>query len=396
MISLEQSRKTFHEVRGIPVQNFWKTVFQVQGRDDVLRTPRFQEYFAWKPHRSNCPELEGLMENLTDSIPEEWRARGRRIFAGRNLHGQANAEAWQSGEVGVIELNFGFTSAAMIYMVLYSKYFEMIATLGATMVDLIDDDDDETTLMLLEEIGSGGFEPILVADQERNAWRSDGVFPAHRLLREIPTSRSEDSYHEGVRSIEEFAIAHEYAHHLLGHTNDKYPRSRYINGRLDEELARWGINFSRYELNEAQVDELRADSMALLMMSGRLTGRVTGPTIYRTMSGAVIGLTVLAHIHDTWVAQSASHETHPDFLTRYDVVTTLLKNMSRSIPIGPQGDHPFDFLSHLSGFATLIIDRWLTSNIEGHAPVNVLGLTSWLFERRAEIQEELNQIREVS
>ncbi|MFF1466857.1 M48 family metalloprotease [Streptomyces mirabilis] len=396
MISLEQSRKTFHEVRGLPVQNFWKTVFQAQGRDDILRTIRFQEYFAWKPNRSNCPELEVLMENLTDSIPEEWRARGRRIFAGRNLRGQANAEAWQSGEVGVIELNYGFTSAAMIYMVLYSRYFEMISTLGAGILDFIDDDDDETTLMLLEEIGNGGFEPILVADQERNAWRANGVFPAHRLLREIPASRSEDSYHEGVRSIEEFAIAHEYAHHLLGHTNDEYPRSRYVNGKVDEELARLGINFSSYDLNEAQVDELRADALALLMMAGRLAGQVTRPTIYRTMSGAIIGLTVLAHVHDTWVVPGGPDETHPDFLTRYDMVTTLIKNMSRTIPVGPQGDHPFDFLSHLSGFVTLIIDRWLTSNIEGHAPVNVLGLTSWLFERRAEVQEELDQIRAVS
>ena len=170
MINLEQSRKSFHEVRGLPMQNFWKTVFEVGGRDDVLQNPKFREYFKWQPNRSNCPELEILMENLTDSIPEEWRARGSRIFAGRNLHGQANAEAWQSGEVGVIELNYGFTSAAMIYMVLYSKYFEMIYALRA-QVDF-DDDDDEILMMLLEEIGSGGFEPILIAETERKGWQA--------------------------------------------------------------------------------------------------------------------------------------------------------------------------------------------------------------------------------
>ncbi|MGX1973577.1 hypothetical protein [Streptomyces kronopolitis] len=392
MISLEQSRKSFHEVRGLPVQNFWKTVFQTQGHDDILRTPRFQEWLNWTPNRSNCPELELLMENLTDSIPEEWRARGRRIFAGRNLQGQANAEAWQSGEVGVIELNYGFTSASMIYMVLYSKYFEMIHTLG-TEVDF-SDDDEEIILMVLEEIGKEGFEPILIAEEERRAWTANGmIFPAHRLLREIPSSRSEDSYHEGVRAIEEFAIAHEYAHHLLGHTDDEYPRSRYINGRVDAELTRMGVNFSSYDLNEAQVDELRADSLALLMMTGRLTAQVCASSIYRSMAGAIMGLTVLAHINESWVVSNEAGETHPDFLTRYDVATTVIREMSKSMPIGPEGGHPIGFLAQLSGFVSLILDRWLSSRIEGHSPANVLSLTSWLFERSAEIQEELDKLK---
>jgi hypothetical protein len=336
------------------------------------------------------------MEDLTESIPEEWRARGRRIFAGRNLRTQANAEAWQSGEVGIIELNYGLTTASMIYMVLYCKYFEMISTLGTTMLDYIEDDDDEVMMMLLEEIGDGGFEPILVANSERKAWQSHGVFPAHQLLRELPASRDEDSYHEGVRSIEQFALAHEYAHHLLGHTDDEYPRSRYINGRLDQELAKLGIDLASYEVNKNQLDELRADALALLMMSGKLIQNPTAPTICRTMSGAIIGLTVFAHIYESWVNSSDSTETHPDFLTRYDAAAKLLTGMSKSIPIGPRNDHPLDFLSHLSGFVTLIIDRWLSSEVEGHDPINVLGLTSWIFERRAHVLEELEEIRNTS
>ncbi|MFF4285987.1 hypothetical protein ACFY0R_11765 [Streptomyces sp. NPDC001633] len=394
MISLEQSRKSFHEVRGLPVQNFWKTVFQAQGRDDILGTPKFQNYLNWTPNRSNCPELEVLMEDLTESIPEEWRARGRRIFTGRNLRGEANAEAWQSGEIGVIELNYGFTSAAMIYMVLYSKYFEMIHTLG-TEVDF-SDDDEEIIRMVLEEIEKGGFEPILIAEEERKTWTANGrVFPAHRLLREIPDSRSEESYHESVRAIEEFAIAHEYAHHLLGHTNDEYPRSRYINRKLDTEMAKLGVDLSSYDVNEAQVDELRADSLALLMTSGRLMDQVSAPSIYRSMAGAIIGLTVLAHINETWVVSNAPDETHPDFITRYEVATALLKEMSRSMPIGQEGGHPFGFLAQLSGFVSLILDRWLTSHDDGHSPANILGLASWLFERSAEIHEELNQLKAV-
>ncbi|SCY86572.1 hypothetical protein SAMN02745898_104312 [Streptomyces sp. 136MFCol5.1] len=396
MINLEQSRKTFHAVRNLPVQNFWKTLFQAQGRVDVLNDPRYKEYFAWVPNRSNCPEIEVLMEGLTASIPEEWRARGRRIFAGRNLRTQANAEAWQSGEVGIIELNYGFTSASMIYMVLYCKYFEMISSLGPTMLSYEEGDDAEVILDVLQEIGNEGFEPILIANNERKTWQVEGVFPAHELLRELPASRDKDSYHEGVRSIEEFALAHEYAHHLLGHTNDEYPRSRYINGRLDRELAELGIDLSAYDMNTKQIDELRADSLALLIMSGKLTMTPTGPTVYRTMSGGIIGLTVLAHIYDAWVNSNDPKETHPDFLTRYDAATRLLKGISKTIPVGPHEDHPLDFLSHLSGFVSLIIDRWLGSEISDHKEINVLGLTSWLFERRAKVLEELEGLRNSS
>nr|WP_282547603.1 hypothetical protein [Streptomyces rochei] len=393
MINLEQSRKTFHEVRNLPLQNFWKTLFQAQGRTDVLSDPRYREYFAWVPNRSNCPELEELMRGLTESIPEEWRARGRNIFAGRSLRVQANAEAWRSGEVGVVEIYYGFTSASMFYMVLYSKYFEMISTLGSVMLDYTEDDDAEIILMLLQEVGNEGFEPILIANKERKTWRAEGVFPAHQLLRELPASRDEDSYHNGVRSIEEFALAHEYAHHLLGHTNDEYPRSHYINGRLDRELVELGVDLTDYGVNATQTDELRADALAILMMSGKLVMTPTRPNVYRAMNGAILGLTVLAHIYDAWVGSNEPKETHPDFLTRYDAATKLLKGMSRNIPVGPHEDHPLDFMSHLSGFVTLIIDRWLGSEITDHEEISVLGLTSWLIERRAEVLEELKELR---
>lgn len=242
MINLEQSRKTFHEIRRLPVQNFWKTYFETCGRQDVLTNPKFSEYFAWKPHRSNCPDVQALMDQLIETIPESWRSRARKIFAGRNLDGMANAEAWRDGEVGVIELNYGITSAAMIYSVLYCKYYEMVHTLGGE-VDFTDDD-EETLMMILEEVGDAGFTPILIAEREKESWHSNrSVFAGHELLRDLPSSRKEDEYHNTVRAIEEFILAHELAHHLLGHTVDYYPGRGKTKSISNASCRNTGLSF---------------------------------------------------------------------------------------------------------------------------------------------------------
>jgi hypothetical protein len=388
MINLEQSCKSFHEVRRIPVQNFWKTYFEYLDRQDILNDSRFSEYFSWKPNRSNCPDIEVLFQGLIDSTPEPWRTRGKRIFAGRNFHGDANAEAWRSGEVGVIEINFGITSAAMIYGVLYSKYFEMIQTL-ATEVDF-DDDDHETLMMILEEVGLEGFSPILIADREKSSWLSQrNVFPAHRLLKELPTSRDQNSYHELVRSIEEFILAHELAHHLLGHPDDPYPRSAENNKYLERVMRKHGISPPKGDLNAGQREELQADTLALLMMTGALTDEATPARIYRATAGSIIGLTAMAHINDTWVTPSGSDETHPDFITRYETATGIINQVSEDIPRGPEGGHPKGFISQLSGFVSLILDRWLSKTLKDHQPANILNLAAWLFERAREMEGEI-------
>ena len=112
------------------------------------------------------------------------------------------------------------------------------------------------------------------------------------------------------------------------------------------------------------------------------------------MAGSIIGLTILAHINDTWTVPDDPSETHPDFITRYEVAMGILKSMSKSIPIGPEGGHPFGFMVQLSGFVGLVIDRWLTRNLDGRPPANVLHLTSRLFEQEGRIRDELSQLQQ--
>ncbi|MEW1867447.1 hypothetical protein AB0420_04510 [Streptomyces caelestis] len=335
--------------------------------------------------------MQMLMDRLIESVPETWQARARKIFAGRNFDGTANAEAWRDGEVGVIEINYGITSAAMIYSVLYCKYYEMVRTLGSE-VDFTDDD-EETLLMILEEVGDSGFTPILIADREKSSWNEHrSVYAGHELLQELPASRQEDDYHNTVRAIEEFVLAHELAHHLLGHTLDHYPRATQNKTYFQKAIQKYGIELPDRNLNNEQIQEIEADALALLIMAGVLIDEVSAPRIYRALSGSIIGLTALAHISDTWVVSDNLSETHPDFLTRYDCATRVIRAISRDIPKGAEGGHPLGFLTQLSGFVSIILNNWLAKHLDNHRPINVLSLTNWIFEQSAKVEEELKRL----
>ncbi|MEV4560630.1 hypothetical protein AB0K51_27045 [Kitasatospora sp. NPDC049285] len=394
VLNLAQSRKSFHEVRRLPDQNIWKTLFQSQGNTELLKNPRFAEYLETVPERSNCPEIAAVAEDLINLLPGPWKARVRNIYVGRNLFGAANAEAWRSGEVGVVEMNYGITAAAMIYAVLYSKYFAMIETLGSKIDwDDQDDEDNEILLMILEEVERGGFEPILVAEQSRASWlRQGSIRAAHPLLRELPAGRSQESYAKAVVSIEEFVIAHEFAHHLLGHTDDGYRQAAHINKALDDALKQYSAPMGSEELNAAQVDELRADALAVLIITGELAGVRSRERTYRATIGSIIGLTALAHINDSWIAGSGSQETHPDFLTRYEAIVQIIRAMNRDTEFGAIGDHPLGLLGQLSGWVSMVLDTWLSRHkVEGHTPINALRLAHWVFERSEQLYAELRE-----
>ncbi|MFB6572277.1 hypothetical protein [Streptomyces noursei] len=214
----------------------------------------------------------------------------------------------------------------------------------------------------------------------------------HELLRDLPKSRKEEHYHNAVQSIEEFTIAHELSHHLLGHTVDDYPRSRANDAYLDDVMRKYGIELPDENLNGDQLQELRADVLALLMMTGALLNEATAARIYRASFGSIIGLTALAHIYDTWVVPEASSETHPDFLTRYSCATQVITRIAKEIPVGREGGHPLGLLVQLSGFVSIILNNWLAKRLDDHHPVDVMSLASWLFKRSTELEEELKRL----
>ncbi|MEU7063274.1 hypothetical protein [Streptomyces sp. NPDC046161] len=387
MWDLDASRARFYSELGIQPQNFWKWLFEQAGKKELLADARYESFLAWAPVQANCPELEEVVRRLTAAAPNYWKATMRNIFVARAGKGEANAEAWSFSRSGVVELNYGFTVAAMIYATLFSQFYDGIATIAAD-VDLGMPEEDILG-DILEEIDRGVFDPILVADSSIDPWRRSGaVFAAHPALLERPTRTTLGGYHEVVTAIEEFAVAHEVSHHMLGHTEVSFRKSQDVTRRVDRWIAQLDLPDLLNDLNESQRQEIQADVAAFLLMSGELGGALDRVLLYRAIFGSILGLVALSHISEHWSVVD-SGGTHPDFITRYSVISGLIVALSESIQRGDSGDHPLGLLLQLRGFASMVLQTWLSRNKDGVQRPHFLNVFAWMADEAEGLGDQL-------
>ncbi|MGY0059075.1 hypothetical protein ACWY4P_21385 [Streptomyces sp. LZ34] len=390
MWKLGESRRQFYVDCGRPEENFWKTLFEQANRQDLISDDKYVEFLKWKPERSNCPELNNVTHALISIAPAEWRATMRNIFVARAFKGEANAEASSFRSAGIIEINYGFTLAAMIYTTLFSHFYDSILTAG-TEIDF-DDDDTETTLLILEEVERAAFEPIDVTDQAIHTWAAERhVRATHPLQIGLPRRRKESDYFNLVNAVEEFVVSHEYCHHMLGHTDSYFRHSRAARKTVDEWLSRIGIQDTLGKLNENQVEEVEADVGAFLLMTGIYSGESSRGRVYRAVGGSVLALVALAHVSESWVSRGR-HETHPDFLTRYEVMFRLIKEVAMKLPVGEVGDHPMGYMIQFRGFISAILQTWASKVGADLKAPNFLNVFSWMIELEVEFREEYRKL----
>ncbi|MEU2778838.1 hypothetical protein ABZ646_39755 [Streptomyces sp. NPDC007162] len=392
MWKLQNSRHWFYVDCGRPEENFWKTLFEQAGRRDLVSAKKYEEFLAWKPTNSNCPELQQVAEDLISLAPVEWQATMRNVFVARAFKGDANAEASSFRGAGVIELNYGLTSTAMIYSTLFCHFYASLRS-AATEVDF-SDAEQEITDMIIEELERSAFEPILIAESSVSSWASEGnVYAVHPLFFELPAGRMDSEYHDLVTATEMFVVGHEFAHHMLGHTEEHFrhaAKAKRIVGRWISDIGAAEIMNS---LNEDQRAEVEADVTAFLLLSGELSEKRTRGRIYRAIGGSMLALISLAHVNGHWVSQD-DKATHPDFLTRYEVLARLIKYMTMPMPIGegternPHGDHPIGFLIQFRGFTSAFLQA-MASRFGGEVEMpNFLSIFSWMIDLEAEFKEE--------
>lgn len=389
MWRLDKSRKQFFVDCGNPEENFWKTLFEQSGHQNLLEGDKYSEFLSWNPHRSNCPELDIATKNLLESAPVEWMATMRNIFVARSFKGDVNAEASSFRGAGIIELNYGFTLAAMIYSTLFSHFYDAIRAAGKE-VDW-NYDDTAVTEMIVEELERAAFEPIEVTDREVQAWAVNRhVKATHPLQIELPKKRTQGEHHNLVLAIEEFVIGHEYCHHMLGHTDSAFRHAQAARGAVADWLDRIGWSDFASALNEDQVEELEADVGSFLLLSGVLSGNVSRSRIYRAVGGSMLGLVALSHANDTWLSGG---ESHPDFLTRYEVMYRLIKELVMDMPIGVSDGHPMGFLIQIRGFISAILQTRASNSGGDFKKPNFLNVFSWMIDQEVEFKKELKSKR---
>ncbi|MEU5888036.1 hypothetical protein ABZ835_14545 [Streptomyces sp. NPDC047461] len=333
-----------------------------------------------------------MTKDLIALAPIEWQATMRNIFVARAFKGDANAEASSFRGAGIIELNYGLTSTAMIYSTLFCHFYASVRS-AATDVDF-GDAEEEVTEMIIEELERSAFEPILIADSNVSTWASEGsVYAAHPLLIELPKERRQSEYHNFVTATEMFVVAHEFAHHMLGHTEEHFKHAGKTRKVVGTWLAAIGGNEIMNSLNEDQREEIEADIASFLLLSGEISGQRTRSRVYQAIGGSMLALISLAHVNDHWISQD-SESSHPDFLRRYEVLARLIKHMTMPMPIGggternPRGDHPIGFLIQFRGFISAFLQA-MASRYGGEVEMpNFLNIFSWMIDLEAEFKEE--------
>ncbi|MET7639524.1 hypothetical protein [Streptomyces sp. NPDC005438] len=386
MWKLDESRRQFYVDCGRPEENFWKTLFEQAERQELVRDGKYAEFLKWNPEHSNCPELNDVTKALIELAPVEWKATMRNIFVARAFKGEANAEASSFRSAGIIELNYGFTMAAMIYTTLFSHFCDSILTAGKE-VDFCDDDTD-VTMMILEEIERSAFEPIDVTDQSLQRWAAERhVRPTHALQIDLPHRRSKSDYFNLVAAVEEFVVAHEFCHHMLGHTDSSFRHSRTARKTVEGWLQRIGIQELLDDLNEDQKDEVEADVGAFLLLSGVFTETASRPRTYRAVGGSMLALVALAHVSESWISRGEG-ETHPDFLTRYEIMFRLVREVTLQMPMGEIGDHPMGFMIQLRGFISAVLQTWASKAGADLGRPNFLNIFSWMTDQGSQFMNE--------
>lgn len=200
------------------------------------------------------------------------------------------------------------------------------------------------------------------------------------------SSGRESLQEDMVDAAESFVIAHELAHHLLGHTVSRREKRR-AKLVVDEMIERLGLLPSLVAMNNSQREELQADILAYLIAARAIKGQPSYPDLYRAVAGSSLALITLAHVAGEWVEPDPA-STHPDFISRFAIVASLTEAFSAGSAPGKQGDHPLAFLAQLNTFAAVALSTWLSRRFPGERPATIeqsmnhlLGLMNRVYHR---------------
>jgi hypothetical protein len=145
-----------------------------------------------------------------------------------------------------------------------------------------------------------------------------------------------------------FIIAHEVAHHLLGHTR-KGKRNRdpsILANRAIRDADMWDRFHS---VSSSKREELQADALAFLLVADSVEKLPSTLNISVASMASSIVLLSLAHIGGEWEDKDTT-ATHPDFLLRYDLMAALTQLLSKGRPADPHEEHPLHLLAEITVF----------------------------------------------
>lgn len=284
--------------------------------------------YRWSPDRSNCPVLDVVATGIVDAMPDVWHELVGGVFVGRTLGGDINAAARQSRGRAYISLSLQLTIVLPAVVTALDRFR---AVIGAQLTD--PSLPDSNLLEVFDHI-----------EAHIEVWQSKVVVGAHPLSTSGPDGRDIDFYQTAAGHAEAWALSHEYAHHLLGHTNRAGLRSGAEAFVLDVARQVSMENFI-YERPQAASRELQCDALGLVLQAGDVTGPASAQDWVEAVIGAVVCLVAEAQINRHWFLTA---EDYPRTVDRVAVVLALARERLR--PLVPTVGE--NLIGQLAAFAT--------------------------------------------
>ncbi|WP_435209417.1 hypothetical protein [Micromonospora sp. bgisy143] len=379
MATLKNSRgKFFHIHKMPPDRSFWWYFLETVVPQPEATLSRYSKadvelFTTFRPQRSNCEQLTIVMEDLTRSLPDDCKALARNLFVGRTLDGEINARAWSERQAGLVEISLQYTHVLGAYAATYDEYFQSVRSLFKTITDPAVNE-DELVARLAERLE----QPWSELRAQQSQWKDPTVvLGGCATIFSSVTPERMPTVERAVLAGEAFIIAHELAHHLLGHTSTRRDKQTAKHA-LHEALNATSIPQILLPLNPSQCQEIEADALGFLICANALRGTPTFPEIYHALAGSVLSFVAAAHVKDDWIADDIA-PTHPGFFERMRVITELTTLVAKQRPADKETGHPLAFLAQLQTFSALALNAYLHQHdpVE-HRRVGLLDVASHL------------------
>lgn len=395
MWNLAKSRRAFlADQRQQGDRSFWFYAFTAMGLTEVLEADRYQDTLWWEPRRANCPEIEGVLENLIDDAPEHWKALLRNVFVGRTLTGDPNAEAWNRGRVGVVEISLQFTNILTDYINAFDQFFFALRSI-LKEIDLSAPDAQQRVDDLNDAAHLGVWESLDAAQaQMADLTRLVGSVAVDLGLH---PDRAPDEHAVAVSACERWVIGHEIAHHLLGHTahadrHDAKATRQYLMRILHEA----GADDVLENLGESARQEVHADCLGLLISARAVDRDPDVRSLYGAVAGSFLSLLAVTHARDDWLHEPDS--THPPIWARLSVLGIMIRHITAGLPPEEiergRHAHPIGFLIQMEVFAAGAIRHWLHKVLpEEFAEAGLLEMAAKAIDEEAEFAEQFPELR---
>ncbi|MGV0156009.1 hypothetical protein ACSW29_21965 [Rhodococcus sp. GB-02] len=348
-MELKNSRGLFFAQTREPQISYWANPKMLElEKESGGKIP--SEFLNWKPcapdSRSNCPELHNTMKMLVKMSNPKWRARAKNIYAGRTYRNEDMAESKTNLRGGMIAISHEYTAVLSAYAAMYGRFI--------TALDFAKTISEEESRRLWTGMRDH-------FDQSIEDFKYGGILSLKgNDLMVFPDANFKEAFESAISGAETWTIAHEFSHHIVRDVTSR--KDREVVTTLRDLTKASSVGQEIRDMSSKQRDEINADLLATLLMSGYFNGSRDPLGVTGGICGAVLSLITIAHFRDEWT--SVPEDSHPGCLDRIRILLTIIceyYGKESAFPDDPERAHMF-----VRRFAGVLITfaRWVHGSIE--------------------------------